>query len=143
MWVQEPESILFADWAWRDTGRSADHKGFQIVATSWRDLILITADPGSRADLSGLYDVLGRQGGWIMAKPQRRDASCGDMLDIADSDRGWWNLRTCTGAQFNERDFETQLRETLEGALFRDGAKWGDTHRLLRPGEIRHACTER
>jgi hypothetical protein len=133
LWVDQPESVLFADWAWRDTGRSADHKGFQIVATSWRDLTLIAADPGPRADLSGLYGVLGRPGGWIMAEPQPRDVNCGDRLDNADSDRGWWNLRTCGTAKFNPDDFEGILRVNLEGALFHEGAEWDATHKLLRP----------
>jgi len=130
--VESPASVLFTDWAWADLEHSRDHRGFGLVVTHWPgERVLVAVAPWLNADLSSLCAALNTLFGkiWVHAEPVLFDgASTGESCRIADSEFGWWSLRTTPkDSGIPEKgELRKALREALEGGMFENGAKWVD-----------------
>jgi hypothetical protein len=142
IWVEDPESLLLADWAWRDTVHSRDHNGFAVVISELADLILIAADPRLDLDLHALFERLGADapnGSWIETAALKLDGNSDESLQIADSVHGWWTLRGCRRNCPTGYDLEKRLRECLEATLFKDKVECFEIRESDRT-ELRPCC---
>jgi hypothetical protein len=152
--VESPASLLFTDWAWEDLEHSRDQRGFGLVVTHWPgERVLIAVAPSLKPDLTNLFKALAgsvetKGGAWLKVDPIPFESGDGPKFcRIADSEHGWWSLRTAPrdGGIPGKDELRKVLREALEGGMFVNGAKWvvdGPREQLLctRWREIPKTC---
>src|SRR6266481_1638226 len=131
IWIEDPESVLFTDWAWRDLKNSTEHAGFALVVVRQGQPWRIAANPAKDLHLDELAGKIRDETGksWLQAPAMKIS---GKDIQTVDSNVGWRSL-WCNAMDVDRDQLEKAIREYCEGALFEKGAEWVCGEAELRP----------